>query len=238
MRAGFTLCTCVLFATAAQADDGAAAFQHSVDRVAIVNCIDRDWNTCSGSAVVMTPEGVLLTAAHVIRSGGPVLVMFPARDKDGRVIAEAKHYADNQAALVVPYLVVAVDAKRDLALLKPKLPRTGMKAVSISPEEVSPGQSVFAIGSGNTIKFRYSSGAVKAVHQCRFTTDTGITEGRIIDSTTDFAPGDSGGPLLTMQGSLVGINVAIETSSGTRKSIALSEIVAFMHETTAKPAAP
>ena len=223
-----------LLAPSAQAQDGANAYRKSVDSVALVYASDGQGHRSIGSAVVLSTDGLLLTAHHVVKASKFALVMFPSRAKDGHVIAELEHYTDNVDRVGVLYIVIGVDQQRDLAFLAPKERRRGMRAIPMIAGEVAPGEQVFAIGSGVNSLFRYSSGVVKQVHSERFTTDQATIAGRIIQSSTDVAPGDSGGPLLSMKGELVGINLAMDRASGIRKSIAVSEVNAFLEEFTAK----
>lgn len=225
----------MLVTVSANAQDGAQAYDNTVDTVAVVTGIDKEWNGKGGSAVVINRQGYLLTAFHVVKGSVLVSVKFPARNKDGQVIGDAKHYADNHDKLTVPCLIVAIDEKHDLAILKPLKLRADAKAV-VFAERAVPGQALFAIGSGNETCFRYAGGAVKQVYQGSYTTDAGTTEGLLIDSTTCFTRGDSGGPLLNMDGELVGINLATE-ENGTRKSIAVSEAKAFIATTLINPVA-
>jgi len=223
----------LLLANSAYAQDGEEAYRKSVDFVTQVVAVRSDWTTDTGSAVVINSKGDMLTAYHVIEKAGLVSVIFPAKKADGQVIGDAAYYTENYSKLLVPCIVVAKDSKRDLALLRPLVPKTDARSANFATR-VSPGQSLFAIGSGGDTRFRYSSGAVKQTYEGRFTTPRGTTEGAIIDSTTDFTPGDSGGPLMNMKGDVVGINLATEPS-GIRKSIAASEAKAFIDATLMKP---
>jgi S1-C subfamily serine protease len=142
-----------------------------------------------GSAVVITPDGFLLTSAHVVdgstRGGRASFV-------DGRELA---------------FSVVGSDPHSDLAVLR-------AEADDLVPAELGDaeglrvGQLVVAIGNPNGFAGSVTAGVVSALGRSLPT-----ASGRIVDNViqTDAAlnPGNSGGALADGSGHVVGINTAV-----------------------------
>src|SRR5512132_4344098 len=142
-----------------------------------------------GSAVVITPDGFLLTSAHVVaRSDGRGRASFV----DGREL---------------PFDVVGSDPHSDLAVLR-------ADADDVTPAELGDaerlrvGQLVVAIGNPNGFAGSVTAGVVSALGRSLPTQG-----GRIVDNViqTDAAlnPGHSGGALADSRGRVVGINTAV-----------------------------
>jgi S1-C subfamily serine protease len=164
-----------------------------------------------GSGFVVSPEGEIVTNAHVVTdaqaSGGgdinearEVFVEFPDRNQ-------------------VPAEVVGFDPFADVALLK-----VDPSGLEINPIElgssggIEVGQPVAAIGSPFGEENSLSVGVISAA-------------GRSVESLTDFQiddaiqtdaainPGNSGGPLLDSAGRVLGINQQIRTASGADEGV-------------------
>ncbi|HSC51117.1 MAG TPA: trypsin-like peptidase domain-containing protein [Gaiellaceae bacterium] len=151
--------------------------------------VSRGRRTGGGSAVVITPDGFLVTSAHVVdgstRGGRASFV-------DGRELA---------------FSVVGSDPHSDLAVLR-------AQADDLVPAELGDaeglrvGQLVVAIGNPNGFAGSVTAGVVSALGRSLPT-----ASGRIVDNViqTDAAlnPGNSGGALADGRGRVVGINTAV-----------------------------
>jgi S1-C subfamily serine protease len=135
----------------------------------------------SGSGVLLSEDGYILTNAHVVED-----------EKELRV-----RWSDGVELMGQ---VVRVSKPRDVALIKTN-PR-GRPPLAILRGAVTPGQRVYAIGSPNGAAFAstVSSGVVSANR-----TINGFT---FIQSDVSVSPGSSGGALLDENGALLGITEA------------------------------
>jgi S1-C subfamily serine protease len=146
----------------------------------------------AGSAVVLTPDGFLLTNAHVV---GRSDIRGRATFGDGR---EER------------FEVVGRDPLSDLALLRSE--GDGLVAAELGDaERLRVGQLVVAIGNPHGLGGSVTAGVVSALG--RSLPARSRRAGRIIDNViqTDAAlnPGNSGGALADSRGRVVGINTAI-----------------------------
>jgi S1-C subfamily serine protease len=142
-----------------------------------------------GSAVVITPDGFLLTSAHVVaRSDGRGRASFV----DGRELR---------------FDVVGSDPHSDLAVLRADADDL-VPAELGDAERLRVGQLVVAIGNPNGFAGSVTAGVVSALGRSLPTQG-----GRIVDNViqTDAAlnPGNSGGALADGRGRVVGVNTAV-----------------------------
>jgi S1-C subfamily serine protease len=146
----------------------------------------------SGSAVVITPDGFMLTSAHVVaRTDGTGLVSFV----DGREL---------------DFEVVGSDALSDLAVLRAGAPDLSAAELG-DAEALRVGQLVVAIGNPHGFAGSVTAGVVSALGRS-LPTRSGANV-RVVDNViqTDAAlnPGNSGGALADGRGRVVGINTAV-----------------------------
>jgi serine protease Do len=148
--------------------------------------------TGGGSAVVLTPDGFLLTSAHVVAgpgSGGRASFV------DGRELR---------------FDVVGADPFSDLAVLRADS-RDLVAAELGDAERLRVGQLVVAIGNPNGFAGSVTAGVVSALGRSLPARSRGNV--RIIDNViqTDAAlnPGNSGGALANGRGQVVGVNTAV-----------------------------
>jgi S1-C subfamily serine protease len=146
----------------------------------------------AGSAVALTPDGFLLTSAHVVAGPG----------RNGRA-----SFVDGRE---LRFRVVGVDRLSDLAVLRADGDSL-TPAVLGEAESLRVGQLVVAIGNPNGFAGSVTAGVVSALGRS-LPARAGRTV-RYIDNViqTDAAlnPGNSGGALVTSAGEVVGINTAV-----------------------------
>ena len=144
-----------------------------------------------GSAVVITPDGFMLTSAHVV-----------ARARAGRA-----SFVDGRE---LEFEVVGSDPLSDLAVLRAQ----GLELVAAElgdAEQLRVGQLVVAIGNPHGFNGSVTAGVVSALGRS-LPTRSGANV-RVVDNViqTDAAlnPGNSGGALADGRGRVVGINTAV-----------------------------
>ena len=163
----------------------------------------------AGSAVVITPDGFMLTSAHVVAQA----------DGTGRA-----SFVDGREH---DFRVVGADPLSDLAVLR--LDGGDLTAAELGDaERLRVGQLVVAIGNPHGFTGSVTAGVVSQLGR-----SLTVAAGRIVDNViqTDAAlnPGNSGGALSDGRGRVVGINtavagvglgLAVPVNSATRKIIA------------------
>jgi serine protease Do len=143
-----------------------------------------------GSGFIISPDGYVLTNAHVVEGATDVTVKLT----DGREF-KAK--------------TVGADRRSDIATLK--IEASGLPAVKIgNPAEVRVGDWVAAIGSPFGFENSVTAGIVSA--KSRSLPDS--TYVPFIQTDVAVNPGNSGGPLFNMKGEVIGINSQIYSRTG------------------------
>jgi S1-C subfamily serine protease len=174
-------------------DPYSARVAEAVDRVgpAVAHVRVSDQNGSergSGSGVVYTPDGYLLTNHHVIAGGSKVSASLP----DGREVAAT---------------IIGSDPATDLAVLQ--LAAGGLPHAAFgSSTRLRVGQLVVAIGNPLGFQATVTAGIVSALGRSLRTRSGRLVDG-VIQTDAPLNPGNSGGPLVDGLGRVVGINTAM-----------------------------
>jgi serine protease Do len=143
-----------------------------------------------GSGFIVSPDGYIVTNAHVVDGASEVTVKLTDRRE-----FTAK--------------VMGSDKRTDVALIK--IDATNLPALDINASpKIRKGEWVIAIGSPFGFESSVTAGVISGVHRA-------LPDGQMVPFIqTDVAvnPGNSGGPLLNAAGQVVGVNSQIYSRSG------------------------
>ncbi len=146
-----------------------------------------------GSGVVVRPNGLIVTNAHVVRDADEIQVVF----------ADKREF---------PAKVVLSDGRYDLAVLQIDTGGETLPWLELRDSDtVEVGDLVLAIGNPFGLQQTVTSGIISAVAR----SGGSVTEsGFFLQTDAAINPGNSGGALLTTDGRVVGINTAIYSQNG------------------------
>ena len=163
----------------------------------------------------MSADGLILTNAHVVeRNSNPTI----------HIRNQAN---DQQSEQQYPGQTIAVDRQLDLALVQ----ASGASNLTVAPlaqttAQVKTGDTVYAIGSPEGEHWKITTTQVLAVQS-----PCGLPSLKCIRSPKGFLePGNSGGPLLDQSGTVIGINRALQESTGEGVSIPVEAVQDFLEK--------
>jgi serine protease Do len=137
----------------------------------------------SGSGIIWSSDGLLVTNAHVVRGSRPLVQLWDGREFEA--VTQSR------------------DPRRDLALLR--IDASSLPAASVADSsQVRPGELAIAIGNPMGFVGALATGVIHGVGPIR-----GLGGHSWIQADVRLAPGNSGGPLADARGHIVGINTMV-----------------------------
>jgi serine protease Do len=159
--------------------------------------------TSAGSGVIVSPEGYILTNAHVVQDAARIRVLLgDKREFDAELVGD-----DPTTDLaVIRLLEVNVGADEDVAPLP--------VATLGDSDAVEVGEWVLAVGSPFRLTGTVTQGIVSALGRQVDIIEDSFRIEDFIQTDAAINPGNSGGALVNLRGEVVGIATAIATESG------------------------
>jgi S1-C subfamily serine protease len=149
-------------------------------------------NAQLGTGVLISDEGYLLTAAHLVQNANQVAIYLSTGETvPGRVIGPRTSSSDA--------------TRPDIALVQ--IPGNYHQCLPLTNQPPTPGSPIFGIGfalANRSAGFRLREGTVDP-YPASTEQNAPASQTDILQTTIDFEPGSSGGPLLNRQGEIVGI---------------------------------
>jgi S1-C subfamily serine protease len=142
-----------------------------------------------GSAVIIAPDGLALTNSHVVEGASEIWL----QDAEGHVM-EARSLGQ--------------DPDTDLALLRAGAARDLPSASLGDSKTLKRGQLVVAIGNPLGFESTVTAGVISALGRS-LRARTGRLIEDVIQTDAALNPGNSGGPLVSSRGEVIGINTAV-----------------------------
>jgi len=161
----------------------------------------------SGSGFFFSEEGHILTNRHVVQNAARLAVKL----QDGTVLASVE--------------VMGTDPRSDIAVLKVETDKPITVAELGDSDKLEVGEWVIAIGAPFELASSVSAGVVSARGRTGVLSDPRMDQAGFSEAfiQTDAAlnPGNSGGPLINLDGQVIGINTAIETGNQIRANVGI-----------------
>jgi serine protease Do len=155
----------------------------------------------SGSGAIVDPSGYIVTNAHVVRGAQRIRVEVPTVPSGGSILAARGRMLDGR--------IVGLDLETDLALVK--VEAAGLPTLAFGDsDDLRAGQLVVALGSPLGFHNSVSLGVVSAVAR-QLEPESPMV---YVQSDAAISSGSSGGPLVDLQGRIVGINTLVASREG------------------------
>ena len=155
-----------------------------------------------GSGVLISNDGKVLTAAHVVQTADVAMVEF----------------SDGQEMIA---RVIGSDVQSDVALLQLKeMPQGVTPATLGDSDKVQVGDQIFAIGAPYGISQTLSVGHLSGRHRLNRNNQTTSVE--FLQTDAAINTGNSGGPMFDMEGNVIGIVSSIMSHTGGSEGLAFA----------------
>ena len=155
-----------------------------------------------GSGVIISSDGYIVTNNHVVSSSSSYTVVF----------------SDNTTQEAT---VVGTDSLSDIAVLK--VNRTGLTAISFGKtDSLEVGRTVYAIGNPYGYSWSFTDGIISGLERTVSSSDSSAVIPNMIQTNALVNPGNSGGPLISSSGEMIGLISSIYSTSGVAEGISFA----------------
>jgi hypothetical protein len=196
-RAGATSSSPVVIAASAEAPNFTDLIARSMPSVVLLLNTHADGTVTYGAGFLVGPS-LVLTSEHVVASATKLGAMLYKAGRTSYTPMDgglSRFLFENQAD-VLAAREVSGDSTSDIALMQLDVDTSGYPTLPMSEAEVKAGDRVIALGHPQELVWSFTQGMVGAIQQGAIQHDASISFG------------SSGGPLLSPQGEVVGINIA------------------------------
>lgn len=173
-------------------EGAAAAVKDSIVEIYTYNDSSHNILSGTGSGVVISADGYIVTNAHVLQADG----------------YHSVHTVDDK---IYDAQVIGRDSKTDIAVIKVNNANL-VPAVLGNSDEAIVGEQVIAVGNPAGLSNTVTDGIISAVNRKIRSDSTGF-EMDCIQTNADISPGNSGGALVNMYGQVIGITSSKYVSS-------------------------
>ena len=178
-----------------------------------------------GSGTLVNANGLIITAWHVIAGYREIGVIFQPKGRGAAVDKNRYILAD----------VVKVDEVRDLALLKLRTPPKVLNIMPLGSEaDIQIGADVHAIGHPTGEAWTYTKGTISQFRRrYKWSTQKKVKhQADVIQTQTPISPGNSGGPLISDQGKMLGVNAFKASGESLNFSVSIEDVKRFIKSRT------
>src|SRR5579864_6829419 len=180
-----------------------------------------------GTGIIVDPDGYIMTNAHVVEGAQRIKVILPPPASDSPIELQPIH-----AGQILEATLLGTHKQSDLALLKvdaTHLPTAALR----SDVRVHQGELVFAIGTPEGLRNTVSMGVVSSLAR-QLDPDKPMI---YIQTDAPLNPGNSGGPLVDIDGDVIGINTLMLSEGGGSEGLGFAipaAIVSFDYQNLRK----
>ncbi len=179
-----------------------AVFEKCKDSVVEILAYSSLSDNGQGSGVVLTSDGYIVTNKHVVGSATSFTVVF----------------SDDTTEEAT---VIGTDNLTDIAVLK--VNRTNLKPIDIAQNpSLKVGQIVYAIGNPYGYSWSFTDGSISGLERMVSTSSSSSVIPNMIQTNALVNPGNSGGPLLSSSGEMIGLISSIYSTSGSAEGISFA----------------
>ncbi len=183
----------------------------------VVLIFNNDIKGTGSGSVIKKDIGAIITNWHVIQKAKVVGVIFK---NDGEI-----EKSDVMVAEVIGY-----DATKDLAILRldGKVP-DDVNELKLSTKLPDVGSDVHAIGHPGSLSWTYTKGYVSQIRKdYKWNYEKTLHEASIIQTQTPISAGNSGGPLISSEGELLGVNSFKAQGENLNFAVTSLEVINFL----------